>query len=66
MLAEDLYLHMDDQQLIPEGQEGCKKRSRGTKNHIIIDEVILKQCTSRKTNLTMAWIDYMTWYRTHG
>ena len=62
MIAEDLYRHMDDQQLFPEEQKGCKKRSRGTKDQLIIDKAVLKDCRSRKTNLAMAWIDYKKAY----
>ncbi len=61
MIAEDLY-HMDDQQLFPEEQKGCKKRSRGTKDQLIIDKAVLKDCRSRKTNLAMPWIDYKKAY----
>ena len=49
MLAEDLYRQMDDQQLFLEEQKGCKERSRGTKDQLIIDKAVLKDCRSRKT-----------------
>ncbi len=48
--AQGLYRHMDDQQLFPEEQKGCKKRFRGTKDQLIIDKAVLKDCRSRKTN----------------
>ena len=43
-------------------QKGCKKRSRGTKDQLIIDKTVLKDCRNRKTNLAMAWIDYKKAY----
>ena len=62
IIAEDLYSHIEDQQLFPDEQKGCKKRSRGTKDQLIIDKTVLKDCRNRKTNLAMAWIDYKKAY----
>ena len=62
IIAEDLYSHIEDQQLFPDEQKGCKKRSRGTKHQLIIDNTVLKDCKNRKTNLAMAWIDYKKAY----
>ena len=61
-IAEDLYSHIEDQRLFPDEQKGCKKRSRGTKDQLIIDKTVLKHCRNRKTNLAMAWIDYKKAY----
>ena len=60
--ATDNLTYLYDQQLFPEEQKGCKKRSRGTKDQLIIDKAVLKDCRSRKTNLAMAWIDYKKAY----
>ena len=60
--AEDLYSHIEDQQLFPDEQKGCKKRSRGTIDQLIIDKMVLKDCRNRKINLAMAWIDYKKAY----
>ena len=65
IIAEDLYSHIEYQQLFPDEQKGCKKRSRGTKDRLIIDKTVLKDCRNRKTNLAMAWIDYKKALR-HG
>ena len=62
IIAENLYSHIEDQQLFPDKQKGCKKRSRGTKDQLIIDKTVLKDCRNRKTNLAMAWIDYKKAY----
>ena len=62
IIAEDLYSHIEDQQLFPDEQKSCKKRSRGTKDRLIIDKTVLKDCSNRKTNLAMAWIDYKKAY----
>ena len=62
IIAEDMYSHIEDQQLFPDEQKGFKKRSRGTKDQLIIDKTVLKDCRNRKTNLAMAWIDYKKAY----
>ena len=48
--------------LIPEEQKGCRRKSRGTKDQLLIDKTILKDCRKRRTNLAMAWIDYRKAY----
>ena len=48
--------------LIPEEQRGCRRKSRGTKNQLLIDKTILKDCRKSRTNLAMAWIDYRKAY----
>ena len=36
IIAEDLYSHIEDQQLFPDEQKGCKKWSSGTKDNSLI------------------------------
>ena len=62
IIAEYLYSHIEDHQLFPDEQKGCKKTSRGTKDQLIIDKTVLKDCRNRTTNLAMAWIDYKNTY----
>ena len=38
-------------------EKGCERGSRGTKNQLVIDKTVLKDCKKRHTNLPMAWID---------
>ena len=56
MLAEEIYEHLEG--LFPREQKGCKKKSRGTKDQLLIDKTVLRNCKNRKVNLAMAWIDY--------
>ena len=51
IISEDMYCFMEE-------QKGCKRKSRGRKNQLLIDKTILKDCRNRRTNLAMAWIDY--------
>ena len=39
-----------------------QEKSRGTKDQLLIDKTILRDCKKRHTNLGMAWIDYKKAY----
>ena len=43
-------------------QKGCRKGSRGTKDQLLIDKAILKNCRRRLTNLSMPCIDFKKAY----
>lgn len=62
IMAEDIYRHIDNEGLFPDEQKGCKKKSRGTKDQLLIDKMVLRNSRRRKTNLSMAWIDYKKAY----
>ena len=48
--------------LFPSEQKGCRRKSQGTKDHLIVDIFILRNCKRRHTNLSMAWIDFKKAY----
>ena len=62
MIAEDLYQHLHRSSLLPDEQKGCRKESRETKDQLVIDRAILRDCKQRKANLAIAWIDYKKAY----
>ena len=62
VISEDMYCLMKNENLLPEEQKGCRRKSRGTKDQLLIDKTILKDCRKRRTNLAMAWIDYRKAY----
>ena len=62
ILSDEIYRHLEDSKLIGEEQKGCRRGYRGTKDHLMLDKVILKDCKRRKTNLAMGWIDYQKAY----
>ena len=39
-----------------------QEKSRGTKDQLLIDKTILRDCRKRHTNLGMAWVDYKKAY----
>ena len=62
IVSEDIYCFMENENLFPEEQKGCRRKSRGTKDQLLIDKAVLKDCRKRRANLAMAWIDYKKAY----
>ena len=62
VIADEVYWHLNQQSLLPSEQKGCKKFSRGCKEQLLLDKLILKNCKRRKTALHMAYIDYKKAY----
>ena len=52
------FHHLDSNDLLPVEQKGCRRRTRGTKDQLLIDKMVLRDSKKRHTNLSMAWIDY--------
>ena len=44
ILAEEIYMHLEEKILLTWEQNGCSKGSRGIKDQLIIDKIILKNC----------------------
>ena len=62
ILADNMCDYLEREKILPEEQKGCRKGRRGTKEQLLIDKAILKDCRKRHTNLAMAWIDYRKAY----
>ena len=62
VIAEEMYNYLEREKILPEEQKGCKRGSRGTKDQLLIDKTVLKDCKKRHTNLSMAWINYRKAY----
>ena len=62
VIAEEMYNYLEREKFFPEEQKGLKRGSRGTKDQLLIDKTVLKDCKKRHTNLSMAWIDYRKAY----
>ena len=62
MMAGEIYRHLEDNDLIGKEQKGCRAEYKGTKDHLLLDKVILKDCKQRKNGLAMGWIDYQKAY----
>ena len=62
VIANQIYAHLDQENLLPEEQKGCRKGSRGTNDLLYIDREVIKKVMSRNKNLAMAWIEYKKAY----
>ena len=61
-IADKLYPHLENENLLLEEQKGCRHASRGTKDQFLIDKAVTRNCKRRKTNLNMAWVDFRKAY----
>lgn len=62
VIAETLCKYLDEENILPEEQKGCRIDSRRTKDQHLIDKVVLRCCKRRHTSLAMASIDYGNTY----
>ena len=54
VISEDMCCFMENENLLPEEQKGCMRKSRRTMDQLLIDEIMLKDCRKRRTNLAIA------------
>ena len=54
ILSKQTYYHWE--------QKGCRKGSPGTKDQLLSDKMIVKNCKKRLTSLAVAWTDYRNAY----
>ena len=62
IFARKINEHLSTNGLLMDEQKGCRKRSRGTKDQLLIDKAILREVKEKKRCLSMAWIDYKKAY----
>ena len=62
VIAEEMYNYLEREKILPEEQKECRRGSRGTKDQLLIDKTVLKDCRKKHTTLSMAWIDYRKAY----
>ena len=48
VIIDQIYGHLDQQMLLPEEQNGCRKISRGTNDLLYIDRAVIRKVKSRK------------------
>jgi len=62
IISELIYTHLDANSLLPSEQKGCCKNSRGAKDHLLVDKLVMDIAKDKHKNLHMAWIDYSKAY----
>lgn len=58
ILSERTYTHMEENNIFPIEQKGCKKGSYGCKDQLLINKMLLENAKTKHHNLSTAWIDY--------
>ena len=58
IIAERAYSHLEENNLMPAEQKGCKKGSYGCKDQPLINKMILEEFQNKRKNLSTALIDY--------
>ena len=58
IISERLHNYLEETDTIPRQQKSCRRKCRGTKDQLLIDKMVMINNKRRKTNLSMAWIDY--------
>ena len=62
IINNKVYDHLNQQKVLPEKQKGCRRKSRATKDQLLIDKALVRNSRRRKTKLNVAWIDFQKAY----
>ena len=62
MLVRKRYSHHERENVLPSERKGCHLGSHGTKDQLLTDKTVLRDCKRRHTNLAITWIDPITKY----
>ena len=62
VLAEAMYEHLERNGRLVDEQTGCRKRSRSTKDQLLIDKMIMRNFKRCSCGLAMVWIYYRKAY----
>ena len=57
VIAGEIYDYLEEKKLLPEEHKGCRRGSRETKDQLLTDKTVLKDCKKMHINLSMGWID---------
>ena len=59
IITDRTYVYLEDSGLLPNEQKGCRRGSYGCKDQLLVNEMIIEECKTRKKNLTTSCIDYI-------
>ena len=48
IMSDEIYKHLETNKALPEEQKGCRRNSRGTKDQLLIDKMVMKKCRKRQ------------------
>ncbi|MEO0683920.1 MAG: reverse transcriptase family protein [Cyanobacteria bacterium J06649_11] len=58
IFSESIYNHLEANCLLKDEQKGCRKKSRGTKDQLLVDKAVMRWANLKHRCLSMAWVDY--------
>ena len=58
VITDRTYNFLENNNIFPLEQKGCKRGSYGCKDQLLVNKMILEICHRKKRNLSTAWIDY--------
>ena len=58
LISEHLYSFLEEEKIFLEEQKDCQRNSRGTKDQVLLDKTVLRDCRRKNTNFAMAGIYY--------
>ena len=61
-ITDSMYEFYVENDALPVEQNGCRRRSRGTKDQLLIDKMVLVDCKRKHKNLAMVWVDHKKAY----
>ena len=53
IVAHDAYTHLEKNNLLPKEQKSCRRNSRSTKDQLLTDKTVMKNCKRQKVGLSM-------------
>ena len=62
IIPDKFYHHLKNKNLLLEEHKGGRHSSRDTKDQLLIDNDVIRNCNRRKTNLNMTWVDFRKAY----
>ena len=62
IVADKIYNHREENNLLKEELKGYSRNSRGTKDQLLIYKAVMKNYRRRKVGLRLVWIDYWKAY----
>lgn len=58
LITQKIDKHLIQNNILTEEQKGCRRNSKGCKEQVIIDSIIMKQVEKQKRNMVTCYIDY--------
>ena len=62
IIGDGIYSHLERSILLQNEQKGYHRRSRRTKDQLLVDKTILRNCRKAKRNLVIGFIDHRKAY----